>query len=294
MPELISDETLAHLNTQTGHPGSGRLRYAAAMTLNRAGRLSDAALEVYRICSAVDAEDPRGLLASRGLLAEAPQAPAQSPEAAIRALLAEAERYIATLPGPGVAEVRSNLARFAGGPVTPVTYRPNAVLAEHLSAALEPLGQTHPALASAIAAAVPHLGWATFDSYPADEIGAGFLTGNAYCIVMGEDGPIKAQGFDFGLFLVAPHVLYRDHRHKAPELYAPLTGPHGWRFGPGTPLVIKPAHLPVWNLPDAPHLTKVGPVPFLCLYGWTADTSSPAQVIPAADWAALEELRLAP
>lgn len=25
----------------------------------------------------------------------------------------------------------------------------------------------------------------------------------------------------------------RDHRHKAPELHVPLTGPHEWRFGTG-------------------------------------------------------------
>ena len=83
-------------------------------------------------------------------------------------------------------------------------------------------------------------------------------------------------------------MLYRDHRHAAPELYVPLTGPHGWRFGPGAPLIVKPAHEPVWNDPCAPHLTKVGPVPFLCLYGWTRDAQSVAEVVPAADWAALE------
>jgi hypothetical protein len=48
--------------------------------------------------------------------------------------------------------------------------------------------------------------------------------------------------------------------------------------------VIKPAHVPVWNPPNQPHMTKVGSVPFLCLFGWTRDVSEPAQVIPADDW----------
>jgi hypothetical protein len=87
-------------------------------------------------------------------------------------------------------------------------------------------------------------------------------------------------------------VLYRDHCHKAPELYVPLTGPHGWRFGPGMPLIVKPAHHPVWNDPYAPHLTKVGAVPLLCLFGWTRDVAEVARVIPAPDWAELEALRL--
>jgi len=45
-----------------GLPGSGRQRYAAAMTLYQAGQISEAALEVYRICSPLDLQDPVPLL----------------------------------------------------------------------------------------------------------------------------------------------------------------------------------------------------------------------------------------
>lgn len=47
-----------------GLPGSGRQRYAAAMTLYQAGEISEAALEVYRICSPLDGQDPVPLLAA--------------------------------------------------------------------------------------------------------------------------------------------------------------------------------------------------------------------------------------
>ena len=47
-----------------GLPGSGRQRYAAAMTLFQAGEISEAALEVYRICSPLDRQDPVPLLAA--------------------------------------------------------------------------------------------------------------------------------------------------------------------------------------------------------------------------------------
>ena len=50
-----------------GQPGSGRLRYSAAMAQYRLGRLSAEALEVFRICAPRDGEDPAGLLAARGL-----------------------------------------------------------------------------------------------------------------------------------------------------------------------------------------------------------------------------------
>jgi hypothetical protein len=52
--------------------------------------------------------------------------------------------------------------------------------------------------------------------------------------------------------------------------------------------VAKPAHVPVWNDPLRPHATKVGAVPFLCLFAWTRDVNSPAEVLPAPDWPDIE------
>ena len=270
--------------------GSGRLRYGAAMRLWEQGQLSTDALEVYRICAARDGEDPAVLMAQRG--AVGPMAvPAPTPEEAIRTLLAESDRYLATMPGPGVADVRAGIARGRNRAVT-VSKTENTVVAAHLPTALAALLPDHPTLALAIRQASPHLRWQSYDGYDPTLIGDAFLTGHAFCSLMGQDGAIPAQGFALGLFLIAPHILYRDHHHAAPELYAPLTGPHGWRFQPGAALTIKLAHVPVWNDPFQRHLTKVGPLPFLALFGWTADVNDPAKVLYAKDWAALEALRI--
>ncbi|PTE13454.1 dimethylsulfonioproprionate lyase family protein [Pseudogemmobacter blasticus] len=273
-----------------GVPGAGRARYARAMAAFQAGKLSAAQLEAYRTAAAFDGQGPAAVLAERGLPVPAEAAP--DPPALIRALVEEADLYLAGLPGPGVAEVRAGLARWRDGPVTPAPQAANAVLDAHLPAALAALAAAQPGLAAAIAAARPHLHWITYDGYDRAAIGEDFAAGHAYASIFGEEAAIPARDFDFGLFLIAPHVLYRDHAHAAPELYAPLTGPHGWRFGPGRPLVVKPAHRPVWNPAHRPHLTKVGPVPFLCLFGWTRDVAEVARVIPAADWPMLEALRL--
>lgn len=267
---------------------SGATRLAAAKELFRHGKISAEVLEFYRISSCLAAPDASAVLAELGA---SPLAEGATPEELFRHFIAEADLYFATLPGPGVAEVRAALARWASGPVT-LSPRPNAVIAAHLGDALASLAPTHPSLARAIAAAAPYLTWKPYDSYPVEDIGLAFARGQAYASLIGEDSTIPAQGYDLGLFLIAPHLLYRDHHHAAPELYAPLTGPHGWRFGPGTALQIKPAHQPVWNESFAPHLTKVGPLPFLALFGWTADVTVPAVVIPAEDWPALEALRL--
>ena len=63
------------LTTPTGLPASGRTRYAAAMYFFRCGMISHETLEVYRICSPLDREDPHMLLKTRGLAGEVAVAP---------------------------------------------------------------------------------------------------------------------------------------------------------------------------------------------------------------------------
>jgi hypothetical protein len=57
---------LADLATPPGAPGSGRLRYAAAMHFYNRGMIDADTLEVYRALALIDAEDPAPLLARLG------------------------------------------------------------------------------------------------------------------------------------------------------------------------------------------------------------------------------------
>jgi hypothetical protein len=277
-------DPVALLNMPLGQPGSGRVRYGAAMALWRDGQISAEVLEVYRIASAHDGRDPLTLLREQGL----PLPDLSTFDTPLHALYRAARDYVLALDHPGAAEVRAGLPADPG-PARLMRAQANLVTEQWLQPALAAAARTQPTLATAIAVAAPGLAWITYDRYPHDQIGDAFATGHAYASIVGEDAPFAARDFDLGLFLIAPHVLYRDHHHAAPELYAPLTGPHGWRFGPGRPLILKPAHEPVWNPPHQPHLTKVGAVPFLCLFVWTKDVNEVARVIPAADWPALEE-----
>ena len=291
-------DTRAWLFAPLGQPGSGRVRYGAAMTLWREGVLSAEVLEVYRIASAHDGRDPLISLQEAGLRLPETVGPGLSDsETPMQRLYAAVRGYLLALDHPGAAEVRAVL------PVDPGPERPlpgrlmlppkapgqaNQVVDRWLTPALKLLGADRPDLAAALAAAQGRLDWVTFDGYPRDEIGDSFPDSHAFASISGSAAPFAAADFDLGLFLIAPGVLYRDHHHAAPELYAPLTGPHGWRFGPGRPLTVKPAHQPVWNPAYQPHLTKVGAVPFLCLFVWTKDVDAAAKVIPADDWPALE------
>ena len=261
---------LADLRTPPGQPGSGRVRYAAATHFYNRGMLSADALEVYRILALIDAEDPAPLLALVAMTE-------------VERLVAAAGTYLATLDHAGKAEVLAGLARR--GPATPAVSAASPIVDAHLPAALAAAAANgQPELAAAIAAAAPALTWGIYDKYPPEAIGETFRSGHAYASLVGPSGPFTAGDYDLGLFLIAPGVFYRDHRHAAPELYAPLTGPHGWRFAPGDPLDWLPAHVPIWNEPHRPHATKVGRVPFLCLYAWTRDVAEPAVIVAAGDW----------
>jgi hypothetical protein len=287
------DDVVRRIHEPLGLAGSGRVRYGAAMALYQAGLIGPGELEVYREAAAFDGRDPAPLLRERGLR-PVPVA-ADGPAAALQTLFDRACDYLNTLDHPGAAEVRAGLARASGPPVvrSPRRHGVATPLVERwLQPALSAIDAAGQPLARAIADAAAHLDWVTYDGYPRDHVGEVFAGGHAFASIMGEGAPFGAVDFDMGVFLIAPHHLYRDRKHAAPELYAPLTGPHGWRFGPGTPLQMKPAHEPVWNPGYHPHMTKVGAVPLLCLFVWTRDVNEVAKVIPADDWPALESLRL--
>ncbi|NBE09552.1 dimethylsulfonioproprionate lyase family protein [Paragemmobacter ruber] len=280
-------DTLLHL--PPGTPGAGRIRYGAAMALYQQGKLSAATLEAFRIASASDTRPVDEVLAAHGLPPHS-LAPTSATTAGQR-LMDEVRAYLAPLTCPGAAELRRLIAQ-SDATATPPAPQPQPVVATHLPAALAALAPTHPALAKAIGAAAPHLPWASHDPAPPDHTGPACAGGHAFCPLITPDTGLGRRDAEFGLVLMAPHILCRDHSHPAPELYLPLTGPHGWRFGPARPLITKPAHRSVWHDAHRPHLIKVGPTPFLAFVFRTRDSAAPARILPAPDWPALESLRL--
>lgn len=207
------------------------------------------------------------------------------PEATLRRLVAAIDGYLIAHPFPGLAEVQAGLAGAEG------------TLFRSLAPSPPPCGHLEKAVAAivgadelkaAISAALPFLSWVTYDVYPRAEIGGRFPKAHAFASLIGDGSPFQAEDFDLGLFLIAPHINYRDRHHAAPEIYAPLTGPHRWRFGVNDPWIDLPAHQPVWNEPWAVHATITGETPFLCLFCWTRDVNRPAKVVYASDWDMIE------
>lgn len=54
------------VNTPLGEHWSGRTRYAAAMFFYKRGQMPAEVLEVYRICSRLDHQDPLPIIHDRG------------------------------------------------------------------------------------------------------------------------------------------------------------------------------------------------------------------------------------
>jgi hypothetical protein len=207
-------------------------------------------------------------------------------ELAIRKLVIELCVYLCGMAHQRAKEVSHTIQRLAAGPLAEVDAR-TAVACRYLPSALDAMEER--TLAVAIGSAAPYLKWASYGAYSDEDIGPLFTKGHAFAALVGEDAPFSSADFDAGLFIIAPNIFYRDHHHAAPELYVPLTGPHEWRFGPNDKLVSLPAGHPVWNEPWQPHATRVGSIPFLCIYAWTKDISSPARVISSTDWAQFEQ-----
>ncbi|MCB1432817.1 MAG: hypothetical protein KDK75_10215 [Alphaproteobacteria bacterium] len=206
-------------------------------------------------------------------------------ETEVRNLLKQLSRFLLTLGHPKATEIGHLTQVYECRATTHVEPR-SAEVCRHLPAALGAM--TDQPLATAIASASACLKWVLYDAYTEEDIGLAFARGHAFASLIGEDAPFVSTELDAGLFLVAPHVFYRDHHHAAPELYVPLTGPHEWRFQPGGTFFSLPANQPVWNEPWQPHATKTGSTPFLSIFVWTNDITEPARVIAASDWAVLE------
>lgn len=55
------------IRSPLGENWSGRTRYAAAMFFYQRGEMTSEVLEVYRLCSRLDHQDPRPIIRDRGI-----------------------------------------------------------------------------------------------------------------------------------------------------------------------------------------------------------------------------------
>ena len=128
------------------------------------------------------------------------------------------------------------------------------------------------------------------DEYYASEseLGDGYRETNLHTLLI---GPTNAKyyrpDFTLGIFLLGPFTLYRDHFHLAPELYVNLSPRTGWRFQGGEWNDFSAGSL-IWNNSNDVHATRVYEDPFISIFSWTRNISSPCRVFACEDWKRLE------
>ena len=128
------------------------------------------------------------------------------------------------------------------------------------------------------------------DFYEKDsEIGESYLLGNMNCELVGPTlGAFRSKELRLGLFLLEENIFYKDHKHKAAELYLNLTNGTQWRFGD---LIWenKQAGSIVFNKPYDIHAMKVGSKPFLSIWCWPTSSGEKCILVPQTDWGKIKE-----
>ena len=191
-------------------------------------------------------------------------------EAALKKLVAEIKTYVSGLKGPGVASVLAGMDKWASEPRGPIKPRTLPACEHHHLPRLCGPWANHPLRMPLLRYSRISIGFPTMLT-PARILAQALPTITPSPPSSAKAAPSKRRISTWACSLSVAKLFYRDHHHAAPELYAPLTGPHGWRFKPGDPLDWKEADVPVWNNPWEPRATMTGDIPFLAIFCWTKD-----------------------
>ena len=214
----------------------------------------------------------------------------------IEALLQSIIKYLETQRGDshGLDLTLDKLADMGLGSelfndIPPEGTRHNQVLEGAISGITDPGLQE---IAGCLKAAKDDLVWREDNAQfypPGADLGEGYTKCNLHALLIGPDAcGYHHADFSLGIFMLGPRTLYRDHYHKAPELYLNLSEKSGWRFG-GRDWKDYCAGSLIWNEAGKPHATRVYSQPFLSIFVWLENINSPCNVIHFDDWARIEQ-----
>lgn len=187
-----------------------------------------------------------------------------------------------SLKGEGTAEVKARLAAQDLSPAAAVDPGSRRLPATRYFAECVATSMfLVPEVAAALAGIDEFLHWKQNPNYSDDVMGEGCMDNYAYAEIVGPDGFFPGDDFLMGLLLLGPGRLYRDHWHKAPELYWLLTGPSDWRKDTSAFISRAPGET-VWHPPRMSHATRTDTSPLLAVWAWTRDVGSPARLVEGA------------
>jgi dimethylpropiothetin dethiomethylase len=132
--------------------------------------------------------------------------------------------------------------------------------------------------AAALAAIEDALRWWQNPNYAKDTAPGGAMADYAACELIGPRGFFAGDDFLLGLIIIGPERIYRDHLHRAPELYWLLSGPTDWSHSHG-PFQAHEAGDTLWHPPNLVHATRTLHAPLLAVWAWTRDVAEHARFV---------------
>jgi hypothetical protein len=176
----------------------------------------------------------------------------------------ELVRHLASLLGMSDQRCFDD-ARFDAGaaarPDDAVERRPYPVL-RHFGHALA-LDASVPAVCAVLVQFQSRLRWQQNPNY----VGADFVSGYAYCELVGPAGSLRHPDIALGLLLLGPRVTYPEHAHPAAEVYAVVAGCAQWRQGDRLWRRRAPGER-IHHASNEPHAMRTADEPLLAAYLW--------------------------
>jgi len=202
---------------------------------------------------------------------------------AVRRLLAAAEGAAAPDAAAEIARLATVLASVApaagGAPATGLS------VCRWWGAALDGASAgPAAAVADALRALGPLLGWTQNPNYRRRPPDAGFLDNYGYAVIAGPpqaaSPPLVVEHrLAMGVLLLGPGTHYPLHAHPAAELYVALGAGDWWRDA--GPWRREAAGAVIHHPPHAPHALRAGPAPLLAVYLWRGDLATAARLVGA-------------
>lgn len=107
-------------------------------------------------------------------------------------------------------------------------------------------------------------------TYQTSQVPGSFLERYGWCEIFGPGAPIACEPLACGVLLLGPETHYPAHRHRAVELYVPLSGTAWWQRGE-TPFVRRAPGEAIHHASLQWHAMRTDTAPLLALYLWSGE-----------------------
>lgn len=180
----------------------------------------------------------------------------------MRDLLATVTGYLSRIED---RRLRSFIAEIGPDPEARALAAQSVPVADCMREAVSRMGPREAEVGAAFLRHAERLRWG--QTYRTAEMGAAFMAAYGWVELIGARGHFVHRSIACGLLALGPDVLYPDHRHRAEEIYVPLSGDALWKRG-DEGFAPRAAGEVIHHPSEIPHAMRTRDRPLLALYVW--------------------------